>query len=198
MRLLLLVITLMFILPASTFAQSCFSTLEKSNINLHSIVTKIGQASTQKVQPQPSTQQNDQINPSSSENNQLAQYEKDVITLVNEERKKQGLKPLQLHAKLSDLAHKKSEDMKTKRYFNHQSPTYGSPCNMVSNHQISYRSCGENIAAGYQSPKKVVAGWMNSKGHRENILNPNFTHIGVGYVKGGSYGTYWTQLFIQE
>ena len=83
--------------------------------------------------------------------------------------------------------------MKNLGYFSHTSPTYGSPFDMMKNFGISYRSAGENIAKGYATPEAVVKGWMNSPGHRANILNKSFTHIGVGYVENGSY---WTQMFI--
>ncbi|MFP3338704.1 CAP domain-containing protein, partial [Micrococcus sp. SIMBA_131] len=63
---------------------------------------------------------------------------------------------------------------------------------------VSYRSAGENIAAGQATPEEVVKAWMNSEGHRKNILNPGYTEIGVGYISGGSYGHYWTQMFISK
>jgi uncharacterized YkwD family protein len=105
------------------------------------------------------------------------------------------LKPLKLDQKLSSVARIKSQDMKDNGYFSHQSPTYGSPFDMLKQFGVSYRTAGENIAAGYSTAQAVVDGWMNSQGHRENTLNKSFTKIGVGYVKGGSYGSYWTQLF---
>ncbi|SPT92496.1 YkwD protein [Bacillus subtilis] len=83
--------------------------------------------------------------------------------------------------------------MKDKNYFDHQSPTYGSPFDMMKSFGISYKTAGENIAKGQKTPEEVVKAWMNSEGHRKNILNPNFTHIGVGYVESGSI---WTQQFI--
>ncbi|MFC9275224.1 CAP domain-containing protein, partial [Bacillus spizizenii] len=86
-----------------------------------------------------------------------------------------------------------SRDMKDKNYFDHQSPTYGSPFDMMKSFGISYKTAGENIAKGQKTPEEVVKAWMNSEGHRKNILNPNFTHIGVGYVESGSI---WTQQFI--
>jgi uncharacterized protein YkwD len=82
--------------------------------------------------------------------------------------------------------------MRDKGYFSHTSPTYGSPFNMLKSFGISYKSAGENIARGYTTPKAVVDGWMNSPGHRANILNSSFTEIGVGYASGN----YWTQMFI--
>ncbi|MFD2923612.1 CAP domain-containing protein [Halobacillus naozhouensis] len=123
-------------------------------------------------------------------------YEEKVVQLVNEERAKEGLSPLKMHDRLSDLARMKSQDMADKGYFSHTSPTYGSPFDMMQQYNFSYSAAGENIAAGQRTPQEVVEGWMNSPGHRANIMNEHFTHIGVGYVEGGSYGTYWTQLFM--
>jgi uncharacterized YkwD family protein len=85
-----------------------------------------------------------------------------------------------------------------KNYFSHTSPTYGSPFDMMKNFGITYSTAGENIAAGQATPKEVVNAWMNSEGHRKNILSSQFTEIGVGYAKGGSYGHYWTQMFISN
>lgn len=123
-----------------------------------------------------------------------SQFEQKVVDLVNQERQKQGLKPLTLNKKLSDVARTKSKDMMDKGYFDHNSPTYGSPFDMMKQFGIEYTTAGENIAKGQQSPEDVMNAWMNSDGHRKNILNPDFTEIGVGYVKGDT--TYWTQQFI--
>jgi len=123
-----------------------------------------------------------------------SQFEQKVVDLVNQEREKQGLKPLTLNKKLSDVARTKSKDMMDKGYFDHNSPTYGSPFDMMKQFGIEYTTAGENIAKGQQSPEDVMNAWMNSDGHRKNILNPDFTEIGVGYVKGDT--TYWTQQFI--
>lgn len=128
----------------------------------------------------------------------VSTIEKEVVRLVNIERSKKGLKPLQIDEKVSFVADKKSQDMKDKGYFDHQSPTYGSPFDMLKKFGVKYSAAGENIAAGQQTAAEVVKGWMNSEGHRANILNATYTHIGVGFVKGGSYGTYWTQLFISK
>ncbi|MBE7013558.1 MAG: SafA/ExsA family spore coat assembly protein [Ruminococcaceae bacterium] len=125
----------------------------------------------------------------------VSDYEAEVIRLVNEERKKEGLSPLAHNWELSRVARYKSQDMKDKKYFSHQSPTYGSPFEMMKAFGISYRSAGENIAKGQRTPQAVFNSWMNSSGHRANILNANYTHIGVGYVKDGNY---WTQMFIRK
>jgi uncharacterized YkwD family protein len=125
----------------------------------------------------------------------LSDYELEVINLVNKEREKHNLKPLEIDMKVSQLARQKSEDMRDKNYFDHTSPTYGKPCDHMKKEGVKYKYCGENIAAGYKTPEEVMEGWLKSKGHRENILNSDYTHIGVGYAEGGTYGTYWTQQF---
>lgn len=125
----------------------------------------------------------------------VTDFEEEVIRLVNEIRVQNGLNPLKHHWELSRVARYKSQDMKDNRYFSHTSPTYGSPFQMIEDFGISYRSAGENIARGYTSAQAVVKGWMNSAGHRANILNNNYTHIGVGYVAAGHY---WTQMFISR
>nr|WP_082147186.1 CAP domain-containing protein [Rubeoparvulum massiliense] len=122
--------------------------------------------------------------------------ERQVVDLVNQERAKFGLPPLRHNPELARVARFKSSDMRDRHYFSHQSPTYGSPFQMMQAFRISFRSAGENIAAGQPTPNQVMQGWMNSPGHRQNILNGGFTEIGVGYVTGGSYGHYWTQMFI--
>lgn len=121
--------------------------------------------------------------------------EAEVVRLVNVERAKVGLPALKNDWELARVAEHKSQDMATKKYFDHTSPTYGSPFTMLKNYGISYRSAGENIAQGQRSAAEVVNAWMNSSGHRANILNKNYTHIGVGYVSNGNY---WTQMFIQK
>lgn len=122
-------------------------------------------------------------------------YENEVTRLVNEIRVKNGLKPLAADWELSRVARYKSQDMKDNNYFSHTSPVYGSPFNMIKNFGISYRSAAENIAKGQRTPQAVVNAWMNSSGHRANILNPSYTKIGVGYVAEGNY---WTQMFIRQ
>ncbi len=123
----------------------------------------------------------------------VSNYESEVIRLVNEKRKANGLKPLTYDWELSRVARYKSQDMKDNNYFSHQSPVYGSPFDMIKNFGITYRSAGENIAKGQRTPEAVVNAWMNSSGHRANILNSSYTKIGVGYVANGNI---WTQMFI--
>lgn len=118
-----------------------------------------------------------------------------VLKLVNDERAKQGLKPLKMSEQLRSIANLKSRDMADKGYFDHNSPTYGSPFQMLQDFGVHYSAAGENIAAGQRTPEQVMQSWMNSSGHRANILNKNFDTIGIGVYEGGSYGIYWTQLF---
>ena len=120
-------------------------------------------------------------------------YEAEVVRLVNEERTARGLKPLTQNWELSRVARYKSQDMKDNGYFSHTSPVYGSPFQMIKSFGLTYRTAGENIAKGQATPQAVVSAWMNSAGHRANILNASFTEIGVGYVASGRY---WTQMFI--
>lgn len=120
-------------------------------------------------------------------------YEEQVAALVNKERAANGLAALKLNAELSRVARAKSQDMRDRKYFSHTSPTYGSPFDMMRAFGITYRTAGENIAMGYATPQAVVTAWMNSPGHRANILNASYTQIGVGYVASGHY---WTQHFI--
>ena len=120
-------------------------------------------------------------------------YEQEVVTLVNAERAKYGLSALTLDETLCGYARVKSQDMHDQGYFSHTSPRYGSPFDMMRSFGVSYQYAGENIAMGYSSPADVVTAWMNSEGHRANILFENYTSIGVGYVADGGY---WTQWFI--
>lgn len=123
-----------------------------------------------------------------------ASIEQEVTKLVNVERAKAGLPALKSDWELARVSEFKSQDMRDKNYFSHTSPTYGSPFTMMKNFGITYRSAGENIAKGQRTASEVVQAWMNSEGHRANIMSKNFTHIGVGHVEGN----YWTQMFIQK
>lgn len=126
-------------------------------------------------------------------NNSVSSIEQEVVNLVNIERQKAGLAPLKIDTELSKVARLKSEDMKNKGYFSHTSPTYGSPFDMLKQFNITYKTAGENIAKGQKTAKDVVNAWMNSEGHRKNILSKSFTHIGVGHSSN-----HWTQLFISK
>lgn len=125
----------------------------------------------------------------------LSAIEMEVVRLVNIERQKEGLKPFTASSELSNVARKKSEDMARNNYFSHTSPTYGSPFDMMKSFGIKYNTAGENIAKGQLSAQSVVTGWMNSSGHRANIMNPSFNTIGVGHYKSSNGTNLWTQMF---
>ncbi len=126
---------------------------------------------------------------------QTTSLEEQVVKLVNEERAKAGLKPLTINWEASRVARYKSEDMKNNNYFSHTSPTYGSPFDMLKKFNVNYTAAGENIARGQKTAEAVMKAWMNSEGHRKNILSDKFTEIGVGYADGSS--PYWTQIFLR-
>lgn len=144
-------------------------------------------------QPTKETQKPAEKEATKEQGNQLSQFEQEVVTLTNQERAKHGLAALKVDNELSKVAREKSRDMAANGYFDHNSPTYGSPFDMMKKFGVSYSTAGENIAKGQRTPAEVVNAWMNSEGHRANILNGNFTHIGVGYVENGNL---WTQQFI--
>ncbi|SDO81387.1 spore coat assembly protein SafA/uncharacterized protein, YkwD family [Paenibacillus sp. yr247] len=116
-----------------------------------------------------------------------------VVNLVNQERAKAGLSPLTSDSALTGMALDKAKDMYNNGYFDHTSPTYGSPFDMMSAYGIHYSYAGENIAKGQETPEDVMNAWMNSAGHRQNILSPNFTKIGAA-----NYNGEWVQEFISN
>ena len=127
--------------------------------------------------------------------NGLTADEQKMINLVNQERTSRGLPALKVDMTLVKTARMKSSDMIKNGYFAHQSPTYGSPFDLMKSQGVTYRYAGENLA-GASSVERAHTNLMNSPGHRANILNPNFTHIGIGIIDGGPYGKMFTQHFI--
>ncbi|WP_163538508.1 CAP domain-containing protein [Gracilibacillus sp. YIM 98692] len=142
-------------------------------------------------------EQADQGNEPQGNTNQgkLGDFRQKVIDLTNQRRSENGAGNVSLDQELAEVAQKKSQDMAENNYFSHTSPTYGSPFNMLDQFGVDYTKASENIAAGQTSPEQVVESWMNSEGHRKNLLDPAVTHIGVGYASDGDY---WTQLFIKK
>ncbi|MFW5677633.1 MAG: CAP domain-containing protein [Acetivibrio ethanolgignens] len=139
----------------------------------------------------------DKENAAGTENNTAQGYEMQVVQLVNQERAKAGLSPLAYNEKLSRVADLKAADMRDNNYFSHNSPTYGSPFDMMKSFGISYKAAGENIAKGQKTPQSVMNAWMNSSGHRANILNSQYEQIGIGYETDQKGNTYWVQMFIK-
>lgn len=121
-----------------------------------------------------------------------SEFATQVVTLVNQERAKAGLPALKVtNSTLRLVALDKAKDMYNNNYFSHTSPTYGSPFDMMKKYGVTYRAAGENIAKGQRTPQEVMTAWMNSAGHRANILSASFTTIGVAYYNG-----VWVQEFI--
>ena len=121
--------------------------------------------------------------------------EKEVYDLINKQRAQNGLSPLKENSELQRVARIKAQDMVNNNYFSHTSPTYGSPFDMMKSFKISYNTAGENIA-GNSSNSSAVTAWMNSPGHRANILNSSFNQTGIGVVTGSKYGKIYVQMFI--
>lgn len=124
-----------------------------------------------------------------------SQIATEILNLVNAERSKNGLQPLKMSEQLRSIANLKAQDMAQNNYFDHTSPTYGSPFQMLQDFGVHYSAAGENIAAGQKTASEVMRAWLNSSGHRANILNENFDTLGVGIADGGQYGSYYVQLF---
>lgn len=120
-------------------------------------------------------------------------YAEQVVKLVNEERAKVGAGALTLDKEIEAAALARAKEIETS--FSHTRPDGRNFSTALTDSGITFRSLGENIAWGQRSPEEVVKAWMNSEGHRANILNTNFTKIGVGYYQNGAGRNYWTQLF---
>ncbi len=133
--------------------------------------------------------------PENDETQSASAYELKVLELVNIQRANNGLEKLTLDAALSNVARAHSIDMAKNNYFAHENLSGQTPFDRLKAAGIKYSYAGENIAAGQTTPEAVVNAWMNSPGHRANILNANFNKIGIGYYNGGSKTHYWTQVF---
>ena len=125
-------------------------------------------------------------------------FENEVVRLVNIERARNGLPPLTQNWEVSRVARYKSQDFINRNYFSHDSPTYGSPSNMLRSFGILFSANAENIARGQTSPAAVMNSWMSSAGHRANILSPLYNQIGVGVARDSNGRLFWTQMFIRN
>lgn len=121
--------------------------------------------------------------------------EKEVFDLINKQRTNNGLPALQNDSEVQRIARIKAQDMVNNNYFSHNSPTYGSPFDMMKSFKVSYKTAGENIAANSSNSSAVTA-WMNSSGHKANILNSSFNYTGIGVVSSPRYGKMYVQMFI--
>ena len=132
---------------------------------------------------------------STSNTSSMSSDEKEVFNLINSQRTKNGLAALKVDNEVQRVARIKAQDMVNNNYFAHESPTYGTPFNMLSSFKISYKTAGENIA-GNSSNTGAVNAWMNSSGHRANILNSSYNYTGIGVVSSKKYGKIYVQMFI--
>lgn len=134
-------------------------------------------------------------NGSGTTTSQLTADEKEVFELINAKRIANGLSALKIDDELQNVARIKAQDMVNKNYFSHTSPTYGSPFDMIKSFGITYKTAGENIA-GNSNNSSAVNAWMNSEGHRANILNSSFNYTGIGIVSSPKYGKIYVQMFM--
>ena len=134
-------------------------------------------------------------NTTTNNGSSLTADEKEVFDLINAKRTAARLSALKVDAELQNVARAKAEDMVKNNYFSHTSPTYGSPFDMMKSFGVSYKTAGENIA-GNSSNSAAVTAWMNSSGHKANILNSAFNYTGIGVVKSSKYGKVYVQMFI--
>ncbi len=136
-----------------------------------------------------------QVGSSTSNTTSLSSDEKEVFDLINKQRINNGLTALKIDSGALNVARIKAQDMVDNNYFSHESPTYGSPFNMLNNFKVTYKTAGENIA-GNSSNSGAVTAWMNSSGHKANILNTSFNYTGIGVVKSSKYGKIYVQIFL--
>ena len=119
-------------------------------------------------------------------------FKMQILSLTNNYRAENGLAPLSWDDNLAAVAQMHCDDMQTRDYFDHNTPEGKTPFERMTDYGIVYLSAGENLAVGYPTPESVMEGWMNSESHRQNILNPTFKYMGVGFNKEGRY---WAQEF---
>lgn len=162
----------------------------------------IGAVSQKYIKPiYPSSSNNTSSNANSGSNStvttnsNLTADEQEVFNLINEQRKNNGLSALKVDNEVQRVAKIKAQDMVTNNYFSHTSPTYGSPFDMLNSFKVSYKSAGENIA-GNSSNSAAVTAWMNSSGHKANILNSSYNYTGIGVVNSPTYGKVYVQMFV--
>ena len=194
----IVIIAALFLMLLPSFASAANDVhVVKTGDSLWKIAVKYQIGVKEIIQANPQFKNPDLIFPNDKVNipniNATKTVEVQVQQLVNQERSKAGLPALQMDWELQRTARVKACDMAENKYFSHQSPTYGSPFDMMKQFGITYKTAGENIAEGQRTPQEVMQAWMNSQGHRENILKREYTHIGVGYCEQGNH---WVQMFI--
>ena len=183
---------------SSEFLKNCFESLKGENGIIPGIKPELPETPEKPETNIPEQDTNDKpVQKPENENVQqnVSSYELKVLELVNIQRANNGLSKLTLDTALSDVARAHSIDMANNNYFAHENLSGQTPFDRLKAAGIKYSYAGENIAAGQTTPEAVVNAWMNSSGHRANILNANFKKLGVGYYNGGAKRHYWTQVF---
>ena len=155
----------------------------------------IGAVSKKYVKPIYPSSSNTGNNQNTTQTSEMNANEKEVFNLINKQRTDNGLTALKVDNEVQRVARIKAQDMVDNNYFSHNSPTYGSPFDMLKSFKISYKTAGENIAANSSNSGSVTS-WMNSSGHKANILNSSFNYTGIGVVSSPKYGKMYVQLFI--
>ncbi len=195
---LILIFTLVLLLSSPVFAQTTYTV--KSGDTIWKIAVKHQVGMSEIIAANPQIKNPDLIYPGQKiiiPTVTTSSQENEVARLVNAERAKAGLPALKFNWELSRVARYKSADMANKGYFSHNSPTYGTPFQMMENFGLRFSAAGENIAYGQRTPAEVMRDWMNSPGHRNNILSRSYTEIGVGLAKNKNGVCYWTQMFMK-
>jgi uncharacterized YkwD family protein/spore coat assembly protein SafA len=195
----MLIVAVVMIFTAQTFAQST-TYIVKSGDSMWRIAARNQVGVSEIIKANPQVKNPALIYPGQKLNIPTVTtttQEDEVIRLVNVQRSKAGLQMLTKNWELCRCARYKSADMANKGYFAHQSPTYGSPFQMMESFGLKFSAAGENIAYGQSTPAAVMADWMNSPGHRNNIMSATYTQIGVGLAKSSSGVYYWTQQFMK-
>ncbi|HHW49243.1 MAG TPA: SH3 domain-containing protein [Clostridiaceae bacterium] len=145
---------------------------------------------TPKEAPAPTPEEAPSVTPTD-----ISKDEQAILDLVNKARANAGVEPLKFDMNLVKIARLKAKDMVDKGYFSHQSPTYGSPFDMMRQFGIEFKTAGENIA-GNQTAEKAFNAWMGSEAHKKNILNAGFNYTGIGVVESPTYGKVFVEMFI--
>ncbi|STO31709.1 uncharacterized protein, YkwD family [Fusobacterium necrogenes] len=125
-------------------------------------------------------------------------YQEIILKKVNIARREKGLKPLKINEELNKIAIVKAKDMAKDEKLSHNSKKFGMTFNLIKKEGIRYSAAAENIARWHDTPEFVAKRWLNSKGHRKNILNPDYDETGIGLAKDKNGKNYWVQLFIKK
>lgn len=159
------------------------------------LLSKTSVSTSTPTTPKPSTPSTPTPNPDTSTVKPTTTEAQTILNLINNARKANGLAPLAIDATLNNVAQIKSNDMVANNYFSHTSPRYGSPFAMMQGFGVTYKTAGENIA-GNPSLQGAFDAWMNSEGHRKNILSSAYNYIGIGITKSSTYGYVLATMFI--